>query len=223
LFSGIVEEVGSVSAVTDTADGRRLKISAKAVLTDVKLGDSISVSGCCLTVTEFSKDWFTVEATHETLRRTKLGALKAGSRANLERALRVSDRLGGHIVSGHVDGLGSVTAIKQEGFSKVIEFAVDGQLNPFFVEKGSVTVDGVSLTVASLKSGSAKEQLKFSVALIPHTMSVTTLGDLKVADAVNIEADLIGKYVARLVLPAYGNIINKEGVSLPFLTEHGYT
>lgn len=225
MFSGIVEEVGKIVVATDGSGGRTLKIAARTVLGDVKLGDSISCSGCCLTVTGFGSDWFTVEATFETLRRTKLGLLKVGDHLNLERALRVSDRLGGHIVSGHVDAVAKISGVKTEGFSKVWEFSVTSELAPFFVEKGSVTVDGVSLTVASIQSAKtgAQSDFVFTVALIPHTMEITTLGELKVGQQVNIEADLIGKYVARLVGAGWAENINKGGLSLSFLQEHGYT
>lgn len=225
MFSGIIEEIGRIAAISDSGDGRRLKISAKTVLTDVKLGDSISVSGCCLTVTQFSADSFSVDATAETLRRTKLGQLKNGDRVNLERALRFSDRLGGHLVSGHVDALARVASVKDEGFSRIFEFSVSAELAPYFVEKGSVTIDGISLTVAALKSVNGNS-FNFTIAAIPHTLQVTTLNDLKPGDEINIEADIIGKYVARWMDSTRGqNIsnINKEGLSASFLSEHGYT
>lgn len=222
MFSGIVEEIGKISTITDTADGRRLRINANVVVGDAKLGDSISCGGACLTIVAFGPFFFDVEATHETLRRTKLGTLRAGDQINLERALRVSDRLGGHIVSGHVDAVGKVHAIRAEGFSRIIEFSVTSDLFPFFVEKGSVTIDGVSLTVAYLNTTSSKEFV-FAVALIPHTLEVTTLSELKVGDPINVEADLIGKYVAKLVSNGYAQHVNKPGLSLGTLQEHGYT
>jgi riboflavin synthase len=210
LFSGIVEEVGEVIEVTDTSDGRRLKIRAAQMLKDATLGESISVSGCCLTVVQFDCDWFCVEAVIETLRRTKCGSLKQGSAVNLEKALRVSDRLGGHIVTGHIDTVAKVAQIKEEGFSSLVTLTMDGRFAPFFVEKGSVCVDGVSLTVAdcgpipakiSVKTGAKSDggnEFWFKVALIPHTLGVTTLGSLKVGSEVNIETDIIARYVARL-------------------------
>ncbi len=222
LFSGIVEEIGRIASISDSGDGRRLKISAKIVTADLKLGDSISVSGTCLTATNFTSDSFCVDATHETLRRSKLGSMKNGDRVNLERALRFSDRLGGHLVSGHVDAIAHVSAIKKEGFSSWIEFATPKSLEPFFIEKGSVAIDGISLTVATLKAASG-DTFVFSISAIPHTLDVTTLGDLSVGDTVNIEADLIGKYVARWMLAGRPEIINKEGLTMSFLSEHGYT
>jgi riboflavin synthase len=223
MFSGIVEEVGKISAVTDSSGGRRLRVAASTVTADVKLGDSISCSGVCLTVVEFGKDWFAVEAVHETLRRTKLGKLKQGDGLNLERALKVSDRLGGHIVSGHVDAVAKVSAMRTEGFGRVYEFTVSAELFPFFVEKGSVTIDGVSLTVAYVAPFNGGAEFVFAVALIPHTLEVTTLHALKIGDAVNIEADLIGKYVAKLIASGYAQNINKGGLSMQVLQEHGYS
>lgn len=222
MFSGIVEEVGKIVSTSDTADGRRLKIGAKLICTDLKLGDSISVSGVCLTATSFNAVSFSVDASFETLRRSKLGNLKNGDKVNLERAVRLSDRLGGHLVSGHVDAVATVLSIRTEGFSSIIEFSAPVALEPYFIEKGSVTIDGISLTVAGLKAASA-EQFSFSIAAIPHTLEVTTLANLAVGDAVNIEADLIGKYVARWMMATRPEIINKEGLTMPFLTEHGYT
>jgi riboflavin synthase len=200
LFSGIVEEVGQVLEVKDTEDGRWLKIGAKEILADAALGESISCSGCCLTVVEFGADWFAVEAVIETLRRTKIGDLKVGSKLNLEKALRVSDRLGGHIVTGHIDTVGKIASIVEEGFSYLVEVNLESRWAPFFVEKGSVAMDGVSLTVADCGEipERAEDEFWFRVALIPHTWNVTTLGQLKVGSSVNIETDIIARYVARL-------------------------
>jgi riboflavin synthase len=230
MFTGIVEEVGTLVLAHNTSDGQRLRIGARTVVADLAPGDSVSVSGTCLTACQIGEGWFTAEATQETLRRTKLGSLHPGDAVNLERALRLSDRLGGHLVSGHVDALGTLRSVSPEGFAKVYQFAVPVELSAFFVEKGSVAIDGVSLTVASLAEhpgsgsrASAGDEFVFTVALIPHTLSVTTLGHLKVGDRVNIEADLIGKYVARLMLSEHGGNINKGGLSMSFLAEHGYT
>lgn len=223
MFTGIVEEVGKVTAVRETACGRRLKLGARKVLEGVKLGDSICVNGTCLTVVDFGSDWFDVEASLQTLRVTKLGAAKLGSKVNLERALRLSDRLGGHLVSGHVDGLAVVVAVKNEGFSRLLSFELDGKFASGFIEKGSVAVDGISLTVASLEVPAGDGRMRFTVALIPHTMAETTIGELAVGDQVNIETDLVGKYVSRLAAASLGGNVNKAGLSLSFLSEHGYT
>jgi len=204
LFSGIVEEVGEVIETEDSPDGRRLKIKAPLTLTDAVMGESISVSGCCLTVVQFESDWFAVDAVIETLRCTKIGELKRGARVNLEKALKVSDRLGGHIVTGHIDTVGKVSSIVQEGFSYLVTFSTEGRWAPYFVAKGSVCVDGVSLTVVDCgpvpEPGvkNAEDEFWFKVALIPHTWEVTTLGTLKEGSPVNVETDIIARYVARL-------------------------
>lgn len=223
MFSGIVEEIGKVLSTSDSGGGCRLKIGALVVCQDLKLGDSVAVNGACMTVCQFDKSWFVFEATHESLRRTDLGNLKIGDPVNLERALRFSDRLGGHLVSGHVDALARVQSIREEGFSRIIEFGLDRKLAPYFVEKGSVTVDGVSLTVAFVKDEPNKAGFVFAVALIPHTLSVTTMGQLKIGDLVNIEADLVGKYVARWMEQALPGNLNKNRLTEAFLSEHGYT
>ncbi|MDQ5965891.1 MAG: riboflavin synthase [Cyanobacteriota bacterium erpe_2018_sw_39hr_WHONDRS-SW48-000098_B_bin.30] len=222
MFSGIVEEVGEVLSVQDTADGRRLRISARNILSDGALGESISVLGTCLTVVDFKYDkngkaednWFDVEAVNETLRRTKCGDLVKGSKVNLEKALKVSDRLGGHIVTGHIDTVGEVFSIVEDGFSWEITFVMDKSYAPFFVEKGSVAIDGVSLTVALCQEKNVSESDKqlygdrfwFKVALIPHTLSVTTLGALKAGSKVNIETDVIARYVVRLAQFGIANL-----------------
>ncbi len=223
MFTGIVEESGKVLSVTDTAEGRRLKIGAGTVTQDLKTGDSVSVSGVCLTVIEHGSDWFQVEAIVQTLNCTKLKSAKSGDAVNLERAMRFSDRLGGHLVTGHVDGIGHVRSITKEGFSNRVTFGFKADMAPLFVEKGSVAVDGVSLTVAALEAQSDNGEFAFTVALIPYTISVTTLGGLRVGDVVNVEADVVGKYVARWLEPTVAEKINKAGLSLSFLAEHGYT
>jgi riboflavin synthase len=196
MYTGIVEQTGMISALTDSADGRRLEITVNQPMKDLKLGDSINISGCCFTAIEIADNYFVVQATHETLRRSKLGLLKVGDKVNLERPLKLEDRFGGHLVSGHVDAIAQVSSIKKEGFSKFITFTLPLEYAPFFVEKGSVTVDGVSLTVVDTIQNSGNK-FRFSVALIPYTMEITTLGNLKVDETVNIETDLIAKYLAR--------------------------
>jgi riboflavin synthase len=195
MYTGIVEQTATISALVDSADGRRLDIQLSAAMPDLKLGDSINISGCCFTIVNLSEMHFTVQASHETLRRSKLGILKSGQKVNLERPLKLEDRIGGHLVAGHVDTVAKVVAIKQEGFSKLITFALSLEYAPFFVEKGSVTVDGVSLTIVDAKI--IADEFQFSVALIPYTMEITTLGNLQIGEIVNIETDLIAKYLAR--------------------------
>jgi riboflavin synthase len=209
MFSGIVEEVGTVLECKETSDGRELRIQARQILDDLSLGDSVSVAGICLTAMHRDQTTFSVQAVKETLRRTILGKLKPGSGVNLEGALRFNDRLGGHLVTGHVDVIGSVKSIVQEGFSKFVTFELDSKWSAYFVEKGSVAVDGVSLTVAACDSFvnpeagkiSSMPPFTFSVALIPYTLEHTTLGQLSEGDHVNVETDVIARYVARWLAP----------------------
>ncbi|HEY0399250.1 MAG TPA: riboflavin synthase [Acidimicrobiia bacterium] len=199
MFTGLVEELGTVRAVVPNATGARLEIEAATVLDDAVLGASIAVNGCCLTVIDFGgvelgDGWWAADAVEETLRRTCLGALAAGMRVNLERPVRLSDRLGGHIVQGHVDGVGEIADRETlaDGSTRVTITADDRVLR-YVVEKGSITVDGVSLTVAAVGDKS------FDFAMIPHTATVTTLGIKGPGDPVNLEVDLVAKYVERLM------------------------
>ena len=189
MCTGICEECGSIRQITDTGGGRRLTIKAAVVLDGSKVGDSIAVAGICLTATSLSKDFFTADVSEETLRYTVLGQRRLGDFVNLERALRVGDRLGGHIVSGHVDGTGVVKRIERDGDSFLYTFTSDDEILGRIIKKGSVTVNGISLTVAELTDDD------FSIEVIPHTLSVTNIGKLKPGDIVNLENDMIGKYV----------------------------
>ena len=191
MFTGLVQEVGSVERV---APGAMTELWIRASLGPgpLALGESIAIDGTCLTVVERTATGFRVQASPETLRRTTMGLLKAGAKVNLERALQVGDRLGGHLVQGHVDAVAEVMAVRPEGGSVVMGLFLPPQLAPFFVEKGSVTVDGISLTVNQV------EPERFWVALIPETQQRTTLAGKRPGEGVNVEADLIGKYVARL-------------------------
>lgn len=190
MFTGIVEELGRLVALTDG----RLRIGATQVLDGVALGDSIAVNGCCLTVVAHGHDWWEADLSDETLARTALGDLDPGDPVNLERAVQASQRMGGHIVQGHVDAVGEITAPVPD-----LAVRVPSQLGRYLVEKGSVTVDGVSLTVvAALDDG-------FTVAVIPHTADVTTLGTRRPGDRVNIEVDVIAKYVERMLAPHLAN------------------
>lgn len=186
MFTGIVEELGSI----ESFEHGRLRIHAVTVLQDTDLGDSIAVSGCCLTVVSAGNDWWEADVSTETIERTSLARHRTGDTVNLERAVRLQDRLGGHLVQGHVDGVGEVVEPVPD-----LRVRVPGALLPYLVEKGSVTVDGVSLTVvAPLDDG-------FTVAIIPHTANVTTLGAKQPGDLVNIEVDVIAKYVERMLRP----------------------
>ena len=195
MFTGIVEEVGDVVAAEVRPEGARLRIRAPQLAPLASLGDSIAVSGCCLTVVERDGDVVAFDAVPETLSRTTLGGLEAGRRVNLEDSLRAGEPLGGHIVQGHVDGVGEVARRDPEGDGARLAVRTPRDLRRFLVEKGSIAVAGVSLTVAALTDDG------FEVALIPHTLAVTTLGELNPGDVVNLETDVLARHVERLLRP----------------------
>jgi riboflavin synthase len=199
MFTGIVEELGTVRAIFPNEGGARVAITATTVLDDAVLGASIAVNGCCLTVVELHDGWWAADAVTETLDRTSLGSLSAGSPVNLERPVRLQDRLGGHVVQGHVDGVGTLQtrATLPDGSTRMT-FAPPPALLRYVVEKGSITVDGISLTVAALDE-TTFDAPTFDVAVIPHTLSVTTLGSKQPGDPVNLEVDVLAKYVERLL------------------------
>jgi riboflavin synthase len=191
MFTGIVETVGIIEKLEPGDDLTRLVIGAASIADGVKLGDSVAVNGGCLTVTSLLDGRFAFEAIPETMERTNLGDLEVGSRVNLERAMRAGDRLDGHIVQGHVDGVGTVRAVIQDGNDVRLQVDCDPELADCVVEKGSIAIDGVSLTVSALLPSG------FEVALIPHTLEVTTLSERQIHDRVNLEVDVLGKYVKR--------------------------
>lgn len=192
MFTGIIEETGRVAGLRRGRESLVLSVRAGRVLEGTRVGDSVAVNGACLTVRTLEGDRFTADVMHETVRATTLGDLRPGDPVNLERALRLGDRLGGHLVTGHVDGVGRVRRREERENAFVLEIAAPPEVVPYLVPKGSVAVDGVSLTVA----GCGRDA--FEVAVIPHTAALTTLGRRRPGDRVNLEADLIGKYVARL-------------------------
>ncbi|HEX8660722.1 MAG TPA: riboflavin synthase [Brevundimonas sp.] len=191
MFTGIVTDIGRVRAVRQTERDRRYEIETAWDTAGIDLGASVSHAGCCLTVTEKGPGWFAVEVSGETLSKTSLGDWAEGHRVNLERAAKLGDEMGGHVVSGHIDGLGRVAAVVPEGGSHRVHIEVPAPLHRFIAPKGSITVDGVSLTVNGV------EGQRFDVNLIPHTWDATTLGGLKVGDAVNLEIDMLARYLAR--------------------------
>jgi len=201
MFTGLVSDVGRVISVEDVNGLRRVRVEGVYPASAIQMGASIQHSGVCLTVVEFGERtggaWWVVEAIPETLARTTLGQWQVGSRVNLELSLKLGDELGGHLVYGHVDGLGQLAEIRQVGESRVLRISIPEQLSKFFAEKGSVTIDGVSLTVSAVSA--AKGDAWFEVSLIPHTLSVTTLGGLKAGDKVNLEVDMLARYVARML------------------------
>ena len=194
MFTGLIEDVGKVEAVDRNGDGARLRI-ASSLAGELALGDSIAVNGCCLTATAVVDDQFETEAMNQTLAVTALDGLKQGSRVNLELAMKVGDRLGGHIVQGHVDGVGTVASTEDDGFARRVRVDLPTQLLQLAVDKGSITLNGVSLTVASLSDSWAE------VSLIPETLERTNLGDLAPGDRLNVECDVVAKYVERLMSP----------------------
>lgn len=215
MFTGIIEELGTIRRLDRSGQSAQLVINCKKVLEGCRPGDSIAVNGACLTVTRFDATSFTAEASSETLLRTTLGASKSGDTVNLERALRFGDRLGGHLVTGHVDGVGSITGMERQGDFVLFTFSAPDNVARYLVEKGSIAVDGISLTVASTRDG------KFSVMLIPHTLGETTLGSRAKGAAVNLEADIIGKYVEKLVGGNSG-CRNSSGLTEETLAKYGF-
>jgi riboflavin synthase len=193
MFTGIVEELGAVSAIEREADAIRITIIGPLVVSDAGPGASIAVNGCCLTVSDLEVDKFTADVMAETLAKTSLGALEVGSKVNLERALSPTSRLGGHVVQGHVDGAGSILRRTPSENWEIVEIAMPVELARYVVPKGSITVDGISLTVVEVAEES------FTVSLIPETLARTTLGFKEVGDPVNLEADVIAKYLEKLV------------------------
>lgn len=195
MFTGIVEELGEVVAVEQLPDASRFRLRGPLVTEDAKHGDSIAVNGVCLTVVEYGDGEFTADVMAETLKRSSLGALEVGSRVNLERPMAVGDRLGGHIVQGHVDGTGTVLERTPSEHWELVKVGLPAHLSRYVVEKGSITVDGVSLTVVDAAAD------HFTISLIPTTLALTTLGIKQPGDPVNLEVDVIAKYVERLLGP----------------------
>lgn len=200
MFTGIIEELGGVIAWERTGDAARLTVRAPLAASDAGHGDSISVSGVCLTVVEQGPDWFTADVMAETIAMSTLGGVQPGDRVNIERATQVGDRLGGHIVQGHIDGTAAVLAVTPGSAWRVIRFSLAPDLAPLVARKGSIAVDGVSLTVSDVSDGALPDPTGhwFEVSLIPETLAVTTLGDKVVGSTVNIETDILARHVARL-------------------------
>jgi riboflavin synthase len=209
MFTGIIQDKGVIRKFTRKGEDALLEVQTALPVGDVKIGDSISVSGACLTVTVLGKQGFTFDVSAETLSKTTLGKLKAGDPVNLEKALRMSDFLGGHLVLGHVDCVGQIVERTARAGSIAFGIALDPALAKYVVAKGSITVDGISLTVNSCESS------RFYVNIIPHTAGNTTLAGRKAGDAVNIETDILGKYVEKLLHPG-------RAVDMDFLREHGF-
>ncbi|MCC7464581.1 MAG: riboflavin synthase [Gammaproteobacteria bacterium] len=189
MFTGIIEELGTVKSVRRQSDGIRLSVTAKIVMNGIKTGDSIAVNGSCLTVTELDRYSFTADVSGETVNRTNIGKLRVGDKVNLERPMMLSDRLGGHLVSGHVDAVGLIRGVTKKGDVSIFTFEAPKEVSKYLIFKGSVAVDGISLTVNEITGKTV------SITVIPHTLKMTTLGFKKIGDTVNLEADMIGKYI----------------------------
>ncbi len=216
MFTGIIEEIGSVVRVTRGAKSSRLRISTRELLEGTQIGDSICTCGVCLTVALIEGSCFEADVMAETMRRTKLGSLTIGSKVNLERAMRLDGRFGGHIVSGHIDGTGVIQSVTKEENAVWLAIGAESKLLRYIVEKGSVAIDGISLTVAEV------DESGFKVSLIPHTGKETTLLSQKIGDKVNLECDIVGKYVEKLFVPQLGQRGKSGTLTESFLQQNGF-
>ena len=214
IFTGIMEEIGQIVSIKQGGRSARLAVKAAVVLEDVKLGDSIAVNGVCLTVNEFDRSHFAADVMPETMDKTTLGRLRPGSPVNLERAMQLGGRMGGHIVQGHVDATGVILQKQALDIAHIFRISAPGDLLRYVVPKGSITVDGVSLTVVDVFSDS------FTVSLIPHTSGQTILGEKKAGDAVNLESDILGRYIEKLMKTADDS--KHSDLNMSFLAENGF-
>ena len=216
MFTGLVAELGTVQHLARQGNSYHLTVAAHKVMENLKIGDSVAVNGCCLTVVRMTESEFTADVMPETVRLTNIGLLKTGSKVNLERTLRLCDGLDGHIVSGHVEGLGTILEQRPEGIAVVTTIGAGPELLKYIIKKGSIAIDGISLTVTEVTDTS------FSVSLIPHTAKETTLGIKKVGEKVNLETDIIGKYVERMLSFQAKPLAKEEKLSMDFLAQNGF-
>ncbi len=216
MFTGIIEELGVVNTIIRGSKSIMLSIACEKIIDDVRIGDSIAVDGVCLTVTKKEGNWFFVDVMPETMRVTGMHKLKVAGKVNIERALKLSDRLGGHIVSGHIDGTGKIIERREEENALRITIEASADILKYIITKGSVGIDGISLTVAEVNTQ------YFKVSLIPHTTMNTTLGSKKIGESVNIECDVIGKYVEKLLNQSSLDVNNKKRSTLELLKENGF-
>lgn len=216
MFTGIVEEKGTIQQMNRSGDSIEMKIRAKKILDDVQLGDSIAVNGVCLTVTQFDEKSFSVDVMPETVRATSLNDLTIGSEVNLERAMSANGRFGGHFVSGHVDGVGKIRSKRREYNAVYYEIEVPKNLRKYMIMKGSVAVDGTSLTIFGLSDDS------FTISIIPHTLEETVIGNKGVGDIVNVECDMLAKYIEELLIQRSKSDKASEGITESFLRENGF-
>ncbi|HHX71201.1 MAG: riboflavin synthase [Miniphocaeibacter sp.] len=213
MFTGIIEEIGKIDSITRKGNSLSLRIKAEKIMSDISIGDSIAVNGICLTVTEFTKDGFCLDSMRETLEKTSLKNSKVGDLVNLERAMTANGRFGGHIVTGHIDGVGKIVEIKKDEIATWYRIESNKKIMQYIIEKGSIAIDGVSLTIVDFTKDS------FRVSVIPHTFKETILSNKKIGSIVNLENDCVGKYIERILN------INKEqesNISREFLLKHGF-
>ncbi len=218
MFTGIIEGLGTIKRVKSSAQGMRISVEPDFSLDSPEIGESIAVNGVCLTAVKITTGFFEADVSPETLNRSTLGLLRVGDRVNLERALRLGDRLGGHLVSGHIDGVGIVNDVKKLEEFFLFTIGIPAKLSRYIIEKGSIAIDGISLTVNSCSDS------HFSVAVIPHTALITTMGFRRAGDKLNIETDIVGKYIEKL-MPYRDDVIKSDGrggVDLSLLAKHGF-
>ena len=215
MFTGIVEEMGNVKKIRHGPYSAVIEIQAKTILEDAKVGDSIAVNGICLTITTLSGNSFTADIMHETLNRSAFASLKTGSHVNLERAMQADGRFGGHMVAGHIDGIGKIVHVQKDDNAVWFTIQAKSEILQYVVQKGSIAVDGISLTVAKA------EKDKFLVSVIPHTVSMTVLGERKEGDIVNLETDIVGKYIEKLLSASF-HTSGSSNITREFLNEYGF-
>lgn len=217
MFTGIIEEVGQIKALKRGANSIILTVGATTIMDDLKLGDSVATNGVCLTVTALGKDFFQADVMHETMNRSSLGSLKPGSHVNLERAMPANGRFGGHMVSGHIDGTGKIVAVEKDDNAVWYTISADQQILRYIIEKGSIAIDGISLTVAKVT------EHDFSVSIIPHTLKETILAEKKIGDIVNLENDMVGKYIEKFMTCVSENEKPQKGkIDMAFLAGNGF-
>jgi len=216
MFTGIIEEIGTVAGVIRGAKSSRVTITAKIIFSDLKLGDSVSTNGVCLTVNDMTNNTFTADVMHETLKSTSLAGLATGTRVNLERAMRADGRFGGHIVSGHIDGTGAIRTITKDDNAFIYTIGTEPDITRYIIKKGSIAIDGISLTVTHV------DDENFGVSIIPHTLKETILADRKAGDIVNLEVDMLAKYIEKLCLGKDNTKTSSDTITAEFLAKNGF-
>ena len=216
MFTGIIEEIGTVTRIARGTKSSRVTITAKIIFSDLKLGDSVSTNGVCLTVSEITPSTFTADVMHETLKHTSLAGLATGAGVNLERAMAADGRFGGHIVSGHIDGTGVIRTITKDDNAFIYTIATEPDITKYIIKKGSIAIDGISLTVTHVDDSS------FSVSIIPHTRGQTNLADRKISDIVNLEVDMLAKYIEKLLFGKDNISTNSDTITAEFLAKNGF-